>query len=77
MARPTTMEELADRLEIDDLCNLYVTALDDNKFELLDEVFTNDAHVCRTPTPAWRETTQRSVSGWRSSASISGCGSIW
>lgn len=45
MARPTTMEELAERLEIDDLCNLYVTALDDNRFDLLEAVFTSDAHV--------------------------------
>jgi hypothetical protein len=45
MARPTTIEELADRLEIDELFNLYVTALDDNRFDLLEEVFTGDARV--------------------------------
>jgi hypothetical protein len=39
------LEELADRLEIDDVLNLYVTALDNNRFELLDGVFTTDAHL--------------------------------
>jgi SnoaL-like domain len=45
MTRPTTIEELADRLEIDELLNLYVTALDNNRFELLPSVFTSDAHI--------------------------------
>ncbi len=45
MTRPISIEELADRLEIDELLNLYVTALDNNKFELLDGVFTPDAHL--------------------------------
>lgn len=45
MARPTSIEELADRLEIDEVLNLYVTALDNNRFELLDGVFTADAHL--------------------------------
>jgi 3-phenylpropionate/cinnamic acid dioxygenase small subunit len=45
MARPTTFEELADRLEIDDLLNRYVSALDDNKFDMLPTVFTSDAHI--------------------------------
>ncbi len=45
MARPTTFEELADRVEIDELLNRYVSALDDNQFDILPTVFTNDAHI--------------------------------
>ena len=45
MPRPTTIEELADRLEIDELLNRYVTALDNNQFDQLESVFTNDAHI--------------------------------
>lgn len=44
MARPT-LDELFDRLEIDDLLTRYATAIDDKTFDLLDTVFTADAHV--------------------------------
>ena len=44
MARPT-LEELFDRLEIDELLTRYATAIDTKTFDLLDEVFTPDAHV--------------------------------
>jgi 3-phenylpropionate/cinnamic acid dioxygenase small subunit len=49
MARPT-LEELADRLEIDDLLTRYATALDDKAFDALDSVFTPDAHIDYTST---------------------------
>jgi hypothetical protein len=45
MSRPATLEEFADRFEIDELLNRYVTALDDDQFEMLDTVFTQDAHL--------------------------------
>jgi len=44
MARPT-LEELQDRFEIDELLTRYATAIDDKTFDLLDTVFTPDAHV--------------------------------
>jgi hypothetical protein len=44
MARPT-LEELFDRLEIDELLTRYATAIDTKNFDLLDTVFTPDAHV--------------------------------
>jgi 3-phenylpropionate/cinnamic acid dioxygenase small subunit len=44
MARPT-LEELFDRLEIDELLTRYATAIDTKTFDLLDEVFTPDAHL--------------------------------
>ncbi len=45
MSRPATLEEFADRSEIDALLNRYVTALDDDRFEMLDAVFLPDAHL--------------------------------
>jgi hypothetical protein len=45
MARPKTFEELADRMEIDELFSRYVTAVDNNEFDLLGSVFTPDAHL--------------------------------
>jgi 3-phenylpropionate/cinnamic acid dioxygenase small subunit len=44
MARPT-LEELYDRLEIDQLLTRYATAIDTKDFDLLDQVFTPDAHL--------------------------------
>ena len=44
MARPT-LDELLDRLEIDDLLTRYATAIDDKTFDLLATVFTPDAHI--------------------------------
>lgn len=44
MTRPT-LEDLADRLEIDDLLTRYATAIDTRDFDLLDSVFCADAHV--------------------------------
>src|SRR4051812_28974841 len=44
MARPT-LEELYDRLEIDELLTRYATAIDTKNFDLLDQVFTPDAHL--------------------------------
>src|SRR4051812_34377293 len=44
MARPT-LDELLDRLEIDDLLTRYATAIDTSNFDLLDDVFTPDAEV--------------------------------
>ena len=44
MARPT-LEQLLDRLEIDDLLTRYATAIDTSNFDLLDDVFTADAQV--------------------------------
>ncbi len=44
MARPT-LEELQDRFEIDELLTRYATAIDDKTFDLLDTVFTPDAHI--------------------------------
>jgi 3-phenylpropionate/cinnamic acid dioxygenase small subunit len=44
MARPT-LDQLADRLEIDDLLTRYATAIDTKTFDLLDDVFTPDAHI--------------------------------
>lgn len=62
MSRPTTMEELADRLEIDELLNRYVTALDDNRFDELDQVFTDDARI--SYADADMEGDYRTVSDW-------------
>jgi len=44
MARPT-LEELQDRFEIDELLTRYAQAIDDKTFDVLDTVFTPDAHV--------------------------------
>jgi len=44
MARPT-LDELIDRFEIDELLTRYATAIDNKTFDLLDEVFTPDAHI--------------------------------
>lgn len=44
MARPT-LEQLLDRLEIDDLLTRYATAIDTSNFDLLDDVFTADAQI--------------------------------
>ncbi|MFM8303538.1 MAG: nuclear transport factor 2 family protein [Actinomycetota bacterium] len=44
MARPT-LEELQDRFEIDELLTRYATAIDGRDFDLLDTVFTPDAHL--------------------------------
>ena len=44
MARPT-LEELYDRLEIDEILTRYATAIDTKNFDLLDQVFTPDAHL--------------------------------
>jgi 3-phenylpropionate/cinnamic acid dioxygenase small subunit len=44
MTRPT-LEELVDRLEIDDLLTRYATSLDDDTFDALDTVFTPDARI--------------------------------
>lgn len=44
MARPT-LEELQDRFEIDELLTRYAQAIDDKTFDLLDTVFTPDAHL--------------------------------
>ena len=44
MARPT-LEELYDRLEIDELLTRYATAIDTKNFDLLDQVFMPDAHL--------------------------------
>ncbi len=40
-----SLEMLSDRLEIDDLLIRYTTAIDDKNWDLLDEVFTPDAHI--------------------------------
>jgi hypothetical protein len=40
-----TLEALLDRLEIDELLTRYATAIDAKTFDLLDDVFTPDAHV--------------------------------
>jgi 3-phenylpropionate/cinnamic acid dioxygenase small subunit len=47
MSRPArpTLEELFDRLEIDELLTRYATAIDTKTFDLLDTVFTPDAHI--------------------------------
>jgi len=44
MGRPT-LEELQDRFEIDELLTRYAQAIDDKTFDLLDTVFTADAHI--------------------------------
>jgi 3-phenylpropionate/cinnamic acid dioxygenase small subunit len=44
MAR-LTLEELTDRFEIDALFDAYVTALDDDRFDELGDVFTEDATI--------------------------------
>ena len=76
MARPTTIEELADRLEIDELFNRYVTALDDNTFDLLETVFTQRRSHLLPRRGHGGRLRGRSMTGSRSNASISGCGSI-
>jgi hypothetical protein len=44
MARPT-LEELFDRLEIDELLTRYATAIDSKNFDLLDDVFMPDGRA--------------------------------
>lgn len=44
MTRPT-VEQIVDRIEIDDLLTRYATAIDTKQFDLLDDVFTPDAFV--------------------------------
>jgi hypothetical protein len=43
LPRDPTLDELVDRLAIDDLLTRYTIAVDDENFELLDTVFTPDA----------------------------------
>jgi hypothetical protein len=43
--RHLSLEELSDRLQINDLLVRYTTAIDNKDFELLDTCFTPDAHV--------------------------------
>ena len=39
------IDEISDRLEIEQLMVKYVDAIDDKNWELLDDVFTNDAFL--------------------------------
>jgi hypothetical protein len=41
----TDLDALVSRLEIDDLLTRYSTAIDSGKWDLLDEVFSADAHI--------------------------------
>ena len=45
MTKRMSQEEIADRLEIQELLGRYVTGTDDDDFDLLDSVFTPDAHL--------------------------------
>jgi 3-phenylpropionate/cinnamic acid dioxygenase small subunit len=45
MAEGRTLQELSDRLDIDDLLTRYAVAIDSKNFDLLDEVFTPDARI--------------------------------
>ena len=46
MARKTmTLEEISDRIEINDLLVRYTVAIDEKDWELLDTVYTPDAKV--------------------------------
>jgi len=47
---PKTLEELSDRLEIQDLLTRYTVAIDQKDWALLDTCFTPDAHVDYTAT---------------------------
>ncbi len=40
-----TLQQMADRIEIDDLLTRYSTAIDSKDFDLLDQVFTPDAII--------------------------------
>jgi hypothetical protein len=40
-----TLQEVSDRLEIQELMNLYSNAIDQRQFERLDDVFTPDAYI--------------------------------
>ena len=45
MARHLTIEEISDRLQIDDLLTRYTVAIDTKDWELLDRCFTSDAQL--------------------------------
>lgn len=45
MTAAYSLELVADRLEIDDLLTRYATAIDTHEWDLLDTVFTPDAHI--------------------------------
>ncbi|MTE16852.1 nuclear transport factor 2 family protein [Nocardia aurantiaca] len=40
-----SLQEISDRLEIEDLMVRYSQAVDTHQWELLDEIFTTDAHI--------------------------------
>jgi hypothetical protein len=44
------LQTISDRIEIDDLITTYTRAIDTGNWDLLDEVFTPDAHVDYTAT---------------------------
>ena len=44
-ARHLTLEEISDRMQIDDVLNRYARAIDSKNFDLLADVFTSDAHI--------------------------------
>ncbi|MEM9704782.1 MAG: nuclear transport factor 2 family protein [Pseudomonadota bacterium] len=45
-----TLQEISDRLEIQDLITSYCYAIDNQDFDALDDVFTEDAHIDYTAT---------------------------
>jgi len=40
-----TIEEMSDRFELQDLCYRYAQLIDERKFQQLESVFTQDAHI--------------------------------
>ncbi len=47
---PLSLQEVSDRLEIQDLVNLYAELIDSKRFDALRGVFTEDAHIDYTAT---------------------------
>jgi 3-phenylpropionate/cinnamic acid dioxygenase small subunit len=45
-----TVEQMSDRLEIQDLFTRYCFAIDDRDWQALDDLFTSDAHIDYTAT---------------------------
>ena len=65
--RHLSLEEISDRMQIDDVLIRYTVAIDTKDFDLLDQVFTPDAHIDYTASGGI-EGEYPNVKGWLANA---------
>jgi hypothetical protein len=60
------LQEISDRLEIEALVRTYAEAVDEHRYELLDELFTGDAEIDLTEAAGFRANGPGELGAWLS-----------